>query len=75
MSSVSVLGVGIHEALDGAVVKLVSLEKVTIIYTNPGCCYHYSYNGYLRIGPVGPLAVVYFCLTFNKSDAEQIIMC
>ena len=70
MSSVSVLGVGIHEGSDGAVVKLVSLEKVTIIYTNPGCCYHYSYNGYLRISLAGLLAVVYFCSTFNKSDVE-----
>ena len=60
------LGVGIHEGLDGATIKLIILEKVTIIYTNPGCCYHYSYNRYSRIGLVGLLAVVYFSLTFNK---------
>ena len=72
MSSISVLGVGIHEGLDGAEVKIVSLEKVTIIYTNPGCCYHYSFNGHTRIGPVELLAVVYLCLNFNKSDVKQI---
>ena len=60
MSSVSVLGAGIHEGLDGAAVELISLEKVTLIYTNPGCCYHYSFNGHSRISLAGLLVVVFF---------------
>ena len=70
MSSVLVLGVGIHEGLYGAMVEIVSLEKVTEIYNNPWCCYHYGFNGHSRIGLAGLLAVVYFCLTFNKSDVH-----
>ena len=60
MISVSVLGAGIHEGLDEASVELVSLEKITLIYTNPGCCYNYSFNGHSRISPVGLQAVVIF---------------
>ena len=30
------MGAGVHDGSDGAVVELVSLEKVTLIYTNLG---------------------------------------
>ena len=58
MRSVSVLGVGVHDGSDGAVVELVSREKVTLIYTNPGYCYDYSYNEYSWMGLTEVLAVV-----------------
>ena len=38
VSSLTVLGAGVHDGVDGAVVELVSLEKVTTYYTNPGYC-------------------------------------
>ena len=59
MRSVSVLGAGVHDGSDGDVVELVSHEKVTLIYTNPGCCYHYSFNRHSRISPGGLLAEVF----------------
>ena len=67
MSSVSVLGVEIYVGLDGATFKLVSIEKVTLTYTNPGCCYHYSFNWYSRISLARLLAVVIIVrLLINK---------
>ena len=58
MSSVSVLGAGILDGLDGAMVELVCLEMVTSIYINPGYCYNYCYNGYSWMGAMGLLTVV-----------------
>ena len=72
VSSVLVSGAGIHERSVQTAVELVSLEKVTIIYTNLWCCYYYSYNGYSRISMAEMLAVVYFCSTFNKYQIYKI---
>ena len=43
-SSLSVLGTVVHEGVDGATVELIDLEKVKLIYTNPGCCYYFHYK-------------------------------
>ena len=43
VSSLSVLGIVVHEGMDGAAVKLIVLEKAKLIYTNPGCCYHFPF--------------------------------
>ena len=59
-SSLSVLGIVVHEGVDGAAVKLIDLEKVILIYTNPGYYYHFFINGYSRMGPTGLQAVVFF---------------
>ena len=57
LSSLRVLGAGIHDGVDGVIVELVSLEKVTKYYTNPGYC-NIIYNKYSWMGPVGLIAVV-----------------
>ena len=53
MSSLLVLEIMVHEGVDGAAVKLLDLEKVKLIYTNPGFCYNFFLNGHSRINRVG----------------------
>ena len=61
----SVLGIVVHEGLDGAAVKLIDLEKVNLIYTNRGCCYHFYLKWAFKDRFGGIAAVVYFSLTLN----------
>ena len=68
MSGLSVLGIVVHEGVDGAAVELLDLEKVKLIYTNPGCCYHFRLKWAFKDKFSGITVVVYFSLTFNKSD-------
>ncbi len=65
MSSLSVLGTVVHEGVDGATVKLIDLEKVNLIYTNPGCCYHFLLKWAFKDRSGRITAVVYFSLTLN----------
>ncbi len=65
VSNLLVSGKVVHEGVDGATVKLIDLEKVNLIYTNPGCCYHFSFKWAFKDRSGGIAAVVYFSLTLN----------
>ena len=66
MSSLLVLEIVVHEGVDGAAVKLLDLEKVKLIYTNPGCCYHFCLKWAFKDKYGGITRVVYFSSTLNK---------
>ena len=66
MSNLSIFGIVVHEGADGATVKLLDLEKVKLIYTNPGCCYHFCLKWAFKDKSSRITAVVYFSLRLNK---------
>ena len=66
MSSLLVLEIVVHEGVDGAAVKLLDLEKVKLIYTNPGCCYHFHLEWAFKDKSSGISAVMYYSLMLNK---------
>ena len=57
----------VHEGVDGAAVKLLDLEKVKLIYTNPGYSYHFCLKWAFKDKSGGITRVVYFSSTLNKS--------
>ena len=70
MSSLLVFGIVVHEGVNGAAVKLIDLEKVNLIYTNPGCCYHFLLRWAFKDRSSGIAAVVYFSLTLNIKKTD-----
>ena len=65
MSSLLVLEIVVHEGVNGAAVKLIDLEKVILIYTNPRFCYHFLLKWVFKDRSGGIAAVVYFSSTLN----------
>ena len=66
MSSLLVLEIVVHEGVDGAAVKLLDLEKVKLIYTNTGCCYHFCLKWAFKDKYSGITRVVYFSSRLSK---------
>ena len=66
VNSLLVLEIVVHEGVDGAAVKLLDLEKVKLIYTNLGCCYHLFKNGHSKINLAGLQQQCILSLILNK---------
>ena len=66
VSRLLVLGIVVHEGMDRATVEILDLEKVKLIYTNPGCCYNFCLKWAFKDKSSGITRVVYFSSTLNK---------